>query len=298
MQPQANQSAADTAAPGSPFLSVVIIAQDDAERIGHAIQSCRPFADEIVVVDGGSKDNTVQVARSLGCRVLENPWPGYAKQRMFGTERAAYDWVFLIDTDETVNDELAAELLALKLSGGLTDATIGFSLYRIGDFLGRFLDRGEHLVRLYNRRAYAIRDSLVHEVPDIPEDKVRKLDGILWHYGFRSITDHANRFNKYTGLEAEIMTASGKPFSILRLIVRPPVRFLQQYFLRGMFKKGVAGFAVAVFWAYYDFLVSFKHYERTRAQARMAAHKQPKSSVKEDTRYAVQYQTEHLGNRS
>lgn len=100
--------------PADNRISVVIIAQDDGTRITAAIKSCKPFADDIVVIDGGSKDNTIQVAESLGCRVFSNPWAGYAKQRMFGVEKAEFDWIFLIDTDEVVDAELLGDLLKVK----------------------------------------------------------------------------------------------------------------------------------------------------------------------------------------
>ncbi|WP_410513691.1 glycosyltransferase family 2 protein [Paenibacillus sp. BR2-3] len=274
--------------PGNYPISAIIIAQDDEVRISNAIQSCRLFADEIVVIDGGSKDGTVQLAESLNCRVYVNPWPGYAKQREFGVERAVHDWVFLIDTDEVVSDELAANILEHKR--GLTDVTVAYSLYRIGDFLGRWLDRGEYLVRLYNRRQYGIRNSLVHEMPDVSEERTVQLEGILWHQGFRSVSDHVARFNKYTDLEAQTAFAGGKPFRISHLLLRPPARFLQKYFLHGLFKKGISGFAVSVFWVMYEFMVGFKHYELTSANrlARHNAEGQAEKEKKGERSYAVQ----------
>lgn len=255
--------------PGSYPISAVIIAQDDETRISKAILSCRLFADEVVVIDGGSKDGTVRLAESLNCRVFVNPWPGYAKQREFGVERAVHDWVFLIDTDEVVSEELAADILQRK--PGLTDPAVAYSLYRIGDFLGRWLDRGEWLVRLYNRTEYGIRNSLVHEMPEVSEKHTVTLKGILWHQGFRSINDHVARFNKYTDLEAQSAYESGKPFRISQLLLRPPARFFQKYVIHGLFKKGMAGFAVSVFWVMYEFMVAFKHYELRNAK-RLAQH--------------------------
>lgn len=274
--------------PGSYPISAVIIAQDDEIRIAKAIQSCRLFADEVVVVDGGSKDGTVQLAESLNCRVFVNPWPGYAKQREFGVERAAHDWVFLIDTDEVVSDELAADIIARK--SGLSDPSVAYALYRIGDFLGKWLDRGENLVRLYNRKQYGIRNSLVHEMPEVPEGRTVRLNGTLWHQGFRSINDHVARFNKYTDLEAQGAHAAGKPFRISQLLLRPPARFLQKYFLHGLFKKGMAGFAVSVFWVMYEFMVAFKLYELKSADrlARHNAQGQAGKEKKGERSYAVQ----------
>lgn len=272
--------------PADNRISVVIIAQDDGGRIGAAINSCKSFADDIVVIDGGSRDNTIQVSESLGCRVFSNPWPGYAKQRMFGVEKANFDWIFLIDTDEVVDQELAADLLNKKEN--LHDPAKAYSVFRIGDFLGRWMNRGEYLVRLYNRRIYGITNSLVHEMPDVAETQTVKLDGVLWHYGFRSISDHVIRFNKYTDLEAQTAFNEGRPFRMLNLLVRPPARFIQKYFVQGLYRKGIAGFAVAVFWVIYEFLVCFKHYELTKRHKKMEIHEEEQAEQKGETSYVVQ----------
>jgi glycosyltransferase involved in cell wall biosynthesis len=250
--------------PTDQRISVVIIAQDDEARISNAIKSCQVFADEVLVIDGGSKDASMQVSAQLGCKVFSNPWPGYAKQRMFGVERASYDWIFFIDTDEVVSKELALEILEKKAQ--LKDGKSAYSVYRIGDFLGRWLDRGEHLVRLYNRKYHAIKDCLVHEAIDVDSGQVVKMKGVLWHYGFRSIHDHIQRFNKYTDLEAQTAYIHTKPFRITALLFLPPARFLQKYILHGLFKKGVAGFAVSMFWVMYEYQVCFKHYELSHMQ--------------------------------
>ncbi|MDF2925326.1 MAG: glycosyl transferase [Paenibacillaceae bacterium] len=268
---------------GKNRISTVIITQDDEERIGAAIETCRSFSDEIVVIDGGSKDRTMQVAERLGCKVWLNPWPGYAKQRAYGIERAAWDWVFLIDTDEVVSDELAASILAAKDEG--MDPLTAYELYRIGDFLGKWLDRGEYLVRFYNRSQYQMSASLVHEVPEVPGEHIRQLSGVLWHHGFRSIHDHVQRFNKYTDLEAQIALEANKPFSIIRLLYRPPARFIQKYIVHGLYKKGVPGLAVSFFWVMYEYMVHFKIYEQTRAKGNVKTGSAAR--VKEERSYAA-----------
>ncbi|MZQ83085.1 glycosyltransferase [Paenibacillus sp. 5J-6] len=264
-------------------ISVVIIAQDDESRIANAIASCKPFADEIVVVDGGSKDGTVRVSEQLDCKVYVNAWPGYAKQRIYGSDRAAYDWIFVIDTDEVVNEQLASSIL--KLKSELSDPSKAYSVLRIGDFLGRWMGKGERLVRLYNRSQIQYRDSLVHETPDVSSEDVIFVPGVLWHYGFRSIHDHIQRFNKYTDLEAEGAVAMGKRFSLLRMLVRPPLRFIQKYIVHGLYKKGIPGLAVAFFWSIYEFLICMKQYELGLAHKRV---KQSKDGpIKEGKAYAT-----------
>jgi glycosyltransferase involved in cell wall biosynthesis len=242
-------------------VSVVLITQDEEDRIANAIRSCSGFADEVVVIDGGSRDSTSDRARELGCRVFVNPWPGYARQRTFGVERAIHPWVFLIDSDEVVGEDLASAIRSWKHLPSL-DAD-AFAVCRVGDFFGKWLDTsgGEYLVRLYNRTVFQIEDVPVHEKPDVGASPVGKLPGTLWHHGFRSMSNLVVRFNRYTDLEAEKADLAGRRFSLLRLLTRPPARFLHRYVWQRMYRKGITGLAVAMLWSYYEFLREIKLYE-------------------------------------
>jgi glycosyltransferase involved in cell wall biosynthesis len=241
-------------------ISVVIIAQNEAECIANAIRSCHSFADEIVVIDGGSDDDTVSIATALGCQVYFNPWSGYSNQRNFGADQSVHDWIFFIDADEVIDPELATALLAWKRSPNLmADA---FSAIRVGDFWDQWLDtRAEFHTRLYNKKAFRIKDVLVHEGPDIQDAPVIKLPGVIWHYGFRDVSDLVIRFNRYTDLDAQQSYQNGQRFSWLRLLLKPPAKFMQQYFWYGMARQGLAGFSLAVLWSYYIFLKEIKLYE-------------------------------------
>lgn len=244
---------------GPQRVSVVIITQNEVDRLVRAVASCRAFADEIVVIDGGSTDDTVAQARALGCAAYENPWPGYAKQRNFGIERATHPWIFMLDSDEIVDDELAAAINRWKTA---PLAAYALSIRRIGDFLGRWMDGGksEYHVRLHHREKFTIPDVLVHEKPDVGSHAVQHLGGTMWHYGFRSVSDALTRFDRYTDLEAA-EAARTRRFSALRLLLRPPARFVQRYFWQGLFRKGYAGLTVAVLWSWYEFLREIKLYE-------------------------------------
>jgi glycosyltransferase involved in cell wall biosynthesis len=238
-------------------VSVVIIAQDEQSCIGNAIRSCEAFADEIVVIDGGSQDDTVLVARDLGCKVFVNCWPGYASQRNFGAERASHDWIFFIDADEIVGADLAIELSGWKDLGGAKEA---YAVFRVGDFFDKQITDG-YLVRLYNKRKLRIKEVPVHESVEAEPDNTGYFTGVLWHHGFRSVSDHVARFNKYTDLEARKAHSERKSFSLLRLLFRPPARFAQRYILQKLYKQGIAGLTVAVLWSYYEFAREVKLYE-------------------------------------
>lgn len=238
-------------------VSVVLITQDEEERMARAIRSCRMFADEIVVVDGGSSDDTIRRARVLGCTVFQNPWPGFAEQRNFGIERAQYDWIFLIDSDEVVGPRLAQVIIDWKSDPSM-DAD-AFVLTRRTDLLGSWMGKDPQ-VRLHHRRL-RFRDDLVHEKLDLKAARVQPMQGTLWHYGFRSVADMVRRYNAYTDLEAD-QVSRDRGFRLSRMLVRPIGRFARNYFLRGMFRKGVPGLTKAVLLSYNEFLVEAKVWER------------------------------------
>ncbi len=246
-----------------------MIAQDEQERIEQSILSCMHVADEIVVVDGGSKDNTVQIAERLGCRVIHHAFEGYAKQRNFAADQAVHDWIFFIDADEIVSKPLALSIM--KWKENKEEETAAYAVYRIGNFLNKWFEQGEYLVRLYHRKRVKINDTHVHERPDVEEDKTGQLEGVLWHNGFRSIEDHVQRFNRYTKLEAEQAYEQKQKFHMVNMLWRPPAKFVQKYMVHQLYKKGVAGFAVAVFWSYYEFMKQIKLYEKYMPSSSLAS---------------------------
>lgn len=241
-------------------ISAIIIAQDEADCIAQAVQSCLPFADEVVVVDGGSQDATVAIARQAGAVVYHNPWPGYARQRNHGAEQAKHDWVFFLDADEYVDATLAAALHRWKQQSQLQASA--FSINRIGDFLGVWLSsRPETHIRLYNKTQFKYPEVLVHEAVDVGHARVDKLPGTVFHPGFRTINELAERFNMYTDLDARRAHAEGKRFNLLRFLLKPPAKFLQMYLRNGMVWQGKAGLFISSLWSYYILLKELKLYE-------------------------------------
>jgi glycosyltransferase involved in cell wall biosynthesis len=238
-------------------LSAIVIAQDEAERIECCLRSCLRVASEVVVVDGGSSDPTPDIARELGCTVIQNPWPGYAAQRQIGVEHATKEWVLFVDADEEVTVELADSIRRELISEPIWDA---YAVVRLGDFLGRWMST-DRQVRLCKRAMARYPDVLVHEKLDIPAERVGSLSGLLLHRGFRSVSDHVRRFDRYTTLEAEGAWIDRRRPSILRLLARPPARLAEQFAFQGLWRKGISGVAVSGLWAYYEFLRELKLFE-------------------------------------
>jgi glycosyltransferase involved in cell wall biosynthesis len=242
-------------------ISVVIIAKDEAVRIARTIASAVDFVDEVLVVDGGSRDDTIEISIANRARVIENPWPGFAEQRNFGAIAAKNDWIFMLDADEVFDADLAA--FVVKFVTEPVNDQFAFEFTRVGDFLGRWLpgqDRVKH-TRLYNRQKHKYRQVEVHEGIDVSPQEIQTGKGIILHYGFRSISDHVIRFNKYTDLEAKQRYADGQKFSLTSFIFRPPVRFAYQMLLRRLWRQGVVGVFVSLLWVYYDLTIQMKLYE-------------------------------------
>jgi glycosyltransferase involved in cell wall biosynthesis len=238
-------------------ISTVIIAQDEEERLEHCVRPCQTFSDEVLVVDGGSRDGTRAVAERLGCRVIHNPWPGYAAQRNLGAERAAHDWIFAVDVDEAPDDELARAIAAAP-----GDGPAAYSVKRVNEFLGeRLTHSAETKVRLYDRRRARFTDRPVHEVVDVPVDRAGELPGALFHDHPAGRADVMRRLSLYTSLEAEMAAAERGP-RLWRLLLRPLLRFGQRYVLERGIQHGRRGFLHACYWAYWELVREAKVYRR------------------------------------
>jgi len=221
-------------------LSLCVITRDAAELLADCLASAT-FASEVVVVDSGSRDDTVEIARRCGARVVLHPWPGFGAQKNFAVGEAAHDWVLCLDADERVTPALVTSIRAAMAK---PDAA-AYAMARRNRFLGRWLAHGEGYpdwnVRLFDRRRARWSDDPVHEhvVADGP---VVRLAGDLLHASAESIDAYMTKQNRYTTLQAEAMHARGERASVARLVVSPLVRFFRFYVVKLGFLDGVAGF--------------------------------------------------------
>jgi glycosyltransferase involved in cell wall biosynthesis len=234
-------------------LSVTIITRDEAAHIEACIASVS-WADEILVVDSGSTDDTVQLAERAGARVLVNPWPGYGAQKNFAAEAALHDWILSIDADERVTAGLAAEVRQRIASAG---QEAGFRIPRVTWHLGRWWRctdwYPDYQLRLYHRRRASWRPSLVHESV-APAGPVANLTNDLEHFAYRDISHHTTTIDRYTTLAAREMFASGRRASLVDLFVHPTAAFLRNYLLKRGCLAGAAGLIVSGMNAHYVFL--------------------------------------------
>jgi glycosyltransferase involved in cell wall biosynthesis len=221
-------------------LSAVIIARDAARQIDGCLASVA-FADEVVVVDSGSHDDTRERARAHGARLIEQTWLGFGPQKQFAVMQAAHDWVLCVDADERVTDTLRDAILAALA----TPCAHAYAMPRCNRFMGRWLRHGEGYpdwnVRLFDRRHARWSDDLVHEhvVASAP---VARLAGDLLHDSAESLERYLAKQNAYTTLQAEQLLASGASVNAARLALSPMVRFIKFYVVRLGFLDGVPGF--------------------------------------------------------
>jgi len=246
-----------------PKLSVTIITKNEAADIEAALASVA-WADEIVVVDSHSTDDTAAVARRHTDRVVVRDWPGYGAQKNYAASIAAYDWILSLDADERATPELATEIRA-RLNGAPREAA--FRIPRVTWHLGRWIRTTDwypdYQLRLYDRRAAEWTGALVHEAVGV-RGAVGQLRAELQHYAYRDIADHLETIDRYTTLAARQMHDAGRRAGIGGLIVHPPLAFLRNYVARGGCRDGAAGLIISSMNAYYVFLKFAKLWELQR----------------------------------
>jgi hypothetical protein len=203
-----------------PKVSVTIITLNEADHIAAAIDSAS-WADEIIVVDSGSTDDTVAIARSKGVRVETRAWSGYVDQKNFAHLLASNDWIFSLDADERITPALAGEIHALLATEtgaqGLSRASCGLSPRTLGPDDGLLSD---FQTRLYDRRSARWTGLYVHESVSV-NGGPGQLANELQHYSFRDLRDQLDRINHYTTLAARQMYERGQRTGPLAIIAHP-----------------------------------------------------------------------------
>ncbi len=234
-------------------ISATIITFNEERNLPRAIESLR-CCDEIVVVDSGSTDRTVEIAERYGARVLEANWRGYAGQKNYASDQARHDWILSLDADEALSEDLEGEIWALKKNGSPYDA---YTVPRLAQYLGKWILHSgwypDRKVRLFDRRKARWVGDYVHESV-ISDGRVGELQGNLLHYTCQSLSEHMRTMNGYTTLAAEELVARGRKVSYSDLLLHPPWTFFQTYVLKRGFQDGVEGLAIAYMASLYTFL--------------------------------------------
>ena len=245
-----------------PKLTVTVITRNESANVDAALVSVA-WADEIIVIDAESTDDTVAIARRHATRVEARPWPGFSAQKNYAASLAAHDWILSLDADERVTPALAAEIRSLLAA---EPARRGYRVPRVSHYLGRWIHGTDwypdYQLRLYDRRAGEWNGRRVHESVRLASGEPGRLTHPLEHFPYRDISHHLATIDRYTTLAAEQMRADGRTVSLAGVVLHPPFAFLRNYVLRGGFRDGGAGFIVSALNSYYVFLKLAKAWER------------------------------------
>jgi glycosyltransferase involved in cell wall biosynthesis len=246
-----------------PGVTAAIITLNESANIAAALESVR-WADEIVVVDAESTDDTVAIARRYTDRVVVRAWPGYVDQKNHAASMASHDWILSLDADERVTPELAAEIRALVSSG---PACAGYRVPRLSHYLGRWIRSTDwypdYQLRFYDRRHARWTGRYVHESVSA-DGAVGQLSADLQHHPYRDVSHHLRTIDRYSTLAARQMFEDGRRTGALRIVLHADAAFLRNYVIRAGFRDGTAGLIVSMLNAYYVALKFVKLWEEQK----------------------------------
>ena len=276
-------------------ISVVLITHNEESNLGHTLESVKPLVrdgqGEIIVVDSGSTDGTLEIAKSFGAKVFVEPWKGYAGQKNSAIEKASGDWILSLDADEELSKQLQQTLPHTLESLERVDALrreadadsfmaedaraelqnwvgvkadqelFGIWIARKNEFLGRWIEHGgfwpDPKLRLFRRGRGRFEDRAVHETVVVNGATATLKSGAILHRCYPTLSDYIDHINRYSSLGAEMAVGEGRTgFSVINIVVRPLVTFVYNYFFRLGFLDGREGLLLHLYHAVY---VSWKY---------------------------------------
>lgn len=248
-------------------ISVVIITYNEEHNIKRCLQAVDGIADEIVVLDSCSTDRTVEICRSFGAVVIEQPFLGYVEQKNRALEHATYPHVLSLDADEVLSDELRRSIIEVKNNWQFD----GYCFNRLTNYCGTWVRHSgwypDRKLRLFDKRAGQWCGDTIHERFQLTNGGTpHHIAGDLLHYSYNSIDQHIEQIRKFTTIMAEVQYRKGKRPPIAKLIGNPLWCFINQYFLRRGFLDGFHGLVISVLSAAANFIKYAKTRELFRLQ--------------------------------
>lgn len=228
-------------------LSAVLITFNEEGKIENALRSVAPLADEILVVDSFSTDQTVEICRRYAGRILQRSWQGYREQKQFATDNARWDWVLSLDADEVVSPELQRKLERWKTQP--EDGCLGYYLPRKTFFMGRWIEHTtwypDWQLRLFLKSAGRWQGGRVHESFHLPGPRGRFREH-LHHHTYESLSEYLAQLETFSSLAAADCYERGVRPGLMALLFSPPAVFAKNYFLRLGLLDGVPGLTVSI----------------------------------------------------
>ncbi len=239
-------------------LSVLILTFNSERTLEKCLRSVS-FSPEIVVVDSGSKDKTLDIARKYTSRIYQHPYKNYGDQINWALEKLTGEWVLVVDSDEEVSPPLREEIQGVVKEGEMD----GYYIPRKSEFMGKWLNfiwRGDKVLRLFRKGKAVYRERELGSSP-VVEGRVGRLKNFLLHHPYRDIAHYLEKMNYYTTCAAREIRKKGR-VNILDILLRPPLRFFRVYLIKGGIFDGFPGLIMAILSSFYVFLKYLKAWEK------------------------------------
>jgi glycosyltransferase involved in cell wall biosynthesis len=250
-------------------ISATIITLNEEQNIREACESLK-WADEIVVVDSGSTDKTLEIAETYGARIISREWKGFSAQKQFAAEQALNHWIFSLDADERVSEELSASIATLR-NKSVSELAGGYRIARRSYYQERWIKGGgwypDWQLRLYQKSVGHWEPRLIHESVKMESTaRVEKLSGDILHYSGKDAAYHHRMIGeRYAPLAAQQMLEEGRRTTPLKIATAAPSAFIGSYVLKGGFRDGLAGLSIASFAAHHAFLKHIMLWEKQKS---------------------------------
>lgn len=242
-------------------LSVVIITFNEEKNIGRCLASIAEVADEIVVVDSFSTDATRKICDRFECTFIKNTFEGHIQQKNFALDQATYPHVLSLDADEELSSELKSSIFDVKKDWQYS----AYRFNRLSSYCGKFFPHGswypDRKIRLFDKTKAKWGGVNPHDKVVLKEGRAQHISGNLHHYTYRSISEHIQQINYFSGIAAEAAYKSGKSFSLFKLITKPMWRFFRDYFIKHGFMGGYRGLTICFLTAVETYLKIIKLWE-------------------------------------
>ena len=244
-----------------PALTVIIPCKNEAKNIVACVEPLLGIANEVIVADSGSDDETIELARGLGCRVIEREYVHSGDFKNWAIPQAKHEWVLLVDADERVTPDLANEVKASLQQ----DSHDGFWIHRLNHFMGKPVRHGvwsnDCVLRLFKRDLARYSGDTDHAEVVISTGRVGTLQAKLDHFTYTSYSQLFKKLDRYTSYQAEVWKAQGRKPRMYQMLLRAPLRFILSYVFRGGFLDGAAGLQIAALVGFYSFLKQARLWE-------------------------------------
>ena len=246
-------------------LSVGLIVNNEERILGKTLDAIKDLADEIIIIDSGSTDSTIEIAKSKGAKVFLEEWKGFGPQKNSVIEKCSGEWILLIDADEVVSPELKEKIKEIIEK----NENKVYEINRCSVCFGKELKHGgwsnQYATRLWKKGSVKVSDNLVHEefLTELPKEKIKEK---IYHYTYLTLSDYIARFDRYTTLGAEEYLKRGKKASFFNIVINPFFKFIRMYIFRLGFLDGLEGLIIAIFSGMYTMTKYFKLRELERTQ--------------------------------